>query len=204
MISKRLMTKKFLVGLASAAVLSTAIIWGCAVDRDGEHGDGQDLDRATLVLSGTPVVSVGTHAEGSEGGGEHGNGSEGGGEEDSGAMLAPDETFDMVRGGARLILGYDAPSNTFTGTVENTTGGVLSRVRVEVHLSNGVELGPTIPVDMAPGEVAAVSLPATQASFTGWVAHAEVGGGESGGEHGSGGERREGSGHGGGERRGGG
>ena len=110
----------------------------------------------------------------------------------------------MVRSGARLILSYDAPSNSFKGTVENTTNNVLGRVRIEVHLSNGTELGPTPPIDMAPGEVVAINLPATPASFTGWIAHAEVGsggegsqsggehgsGGESGGEHGSGGERR--------------
>ena len=81
-----------------------------------------------------------------------------------------------------------------------------------MHLSNGTELGPTTPTDMAPGEVLAIDLPATQESFTGWTAHAEVGGGdeesesggehsgddehggdqESGGEHRSGRERREG------------
>ena len=92
--------------------------------------------------------------------------------------------------------------------MENTTNGVLGQVRIEVHLSNGTELGPTTPMDLAPGEVATVNLPSTPASFTGWIAHAEVGsggegsssggesggehsggGGESGGEHGSGGER---------------
>ena len=129
-----------------------------------------------------------------ESGTESGSESGGGGEEGSANMLAPDETFDAVRGGARLILKYDAASNSFKGTVENTTSGVLDRVRVEVHLSNGTELGPTTPTDMAPGEVAAINLPATPAPFTGWTAHAEVGGGgegrESGGEHGSGDERR--------------
>ena len=45
----------------------------------------------------------------------------------------------------RLILHYDAASNSFKGTVENTTSGVLDRVRIEVHLSNGTELGPTTP-----------------------------------------------------------
>ena len=133
------------------------------------------------------------------------------GTEGSGAdSLALDETYDAVRSGTRLILKYDAPSNSFEGTVENTTDRVLDRVRIEVHLSNGTELGPTTPTDMAPGEVATISLPATQASFTGWTAHAEIGAGEdgsesggehqggeehgggreSGGEHGSGGERR--------------
>ena len=124
---------------------------------------------------------------GGEGPGPGGEGSGSGSEEGSANMLAPDETFDQVRGGARLILSYDAADNVFTGTVENTTGNVLSNVRIEVHLSNGTELGPTTPVDMAPGQVLDVSLPSTEASFTGWIAHAEVGGGEgsgSGGEHG--------------------
>ena len=111
-------------------------------------------------------------------------------------MLAPDQTFDMVRSGARLVLNYDAASNAFIGTVENTTNSVLTQVRIEVHLSNGTELGPTPRIDLAPGEVAPVNLASTQASFTGWVAHAEVevggggsgGGSESGGEHGGGGE----------------
>ncbi len=169
---------------------------------------------------GAETGGEGPEGSGNEAGGEHGSGGEGsaegggeaseGGEEGSAATLAPDETFDMVRGGARLILSYDASANAFTGTVENTTNSVLTRVRIEVHLSNGTELGPTTPVDMAPGEVRTVNLPATAASFTGWVAHAEVGsaegGSESGGEHGSGGGGNEAGGeHGsGGERRGGG
>ena len=104
----------------------------------------------------------------------------GGGEEGGGAnTLTPDETYDAVRSGARLILDYDAASNSFRGTLENTTQGALDRVRIEVHLSNGAELGPTTPTDMAPGEMMEVNLPATPASFTGWTAHAEVGrGGE--------------------------
>ena len=148
------------------------------------------------------------HGPGGEGSGSEGPESGGGSEEGSANMLAPDETFDQVRGGARLILSYDAAGNAFTGTVENTTNNTLSNVRIEVHLSNGTELGPTTPVDMAPGQVIDVSLPSTAASFTGWVAHAEVGGGEGGGEHGPGGEHgggESGGEHGsGGERRGGG
>jgi len=138
---------------------------------------------------------------GGEGSGEHGAGGEGpgsGGEEGSGAMLGVGETFDQVRGGARLILRYDPPSNSFRGTVENTTEDVLTRVRVEVHLSNGTELGPTVPVDMAPGMVLSVNMAATPEPFTGWIPHAEVGSGEHGAE-GEGGHGAEGGGeHGGG------
>ena len=126
---------------------------------------------------GGPGPAPHTGGEGTEGNGEHGSG----GEEGGGAnALAPDEIFDAVRSGARLILKYDAPSNSFLGTVENTTNGVLGRMRVEVHLSNGAELGPTTPTDMAPGEVVTINLPATPASFTGWTAHAEVGAGGEG------------------------
>ncbi len=182
MIGKKLMTKKFLVGSVLAAMLSASVIGGCTF----EIGSDRESDDATVSRD----IS---EQEGGESGGEHssesGSESGGGGEEGSGTTLALDETFDAVRGGARLILSYDAPSNSFKGAVENTTNNVLTQVRIEVHLSNGTELGPTTPIDMAPGEMVAISLPATQASFTGWIAHAEVGSGgegsESGGEHGS-------------------
>ncbi len=121
------------------------------------------------------------------------------GEEESGAMLALDESYDAVRNGARLVLHYDAQSNSFNGFVENTTKGALKQVRVEVHLSNGVELGPTTPADLGPGERIDVHLAATKKDFDGWTAHPEVGAGQ-GGEHGHGeGEHGEGDGeHGGG------
>ena len=172
----------------------------------GVRYDGYVVHMEVFDCTG-PGPSGHTGGEGAEGSGEHRLA----GEEGSGAnALALDETYDAVRSGVRLILKYDAPSNSFKGTVENTTNGVLGRVRIEVHLSNGAELGPTTPTDMARGEVATVNLPATQASFTGWTAHAEVGAGEegsesgeehrdggehgdgreSGGEHGSGGERQ--------------
>ena len=124
------------------------------------------------------------------------------GGEESGTLLALDQTYDKVRGGARLILRYDRESEAFIGTVENTTGATLQQVRVEVHLSTGVELGPTTPEDLAPGEQIDVRLDAAGERFTGWTPHAEVGpqsgahggegtGGEGGGEHGSGGESGE-------------
>lgn len=123
--------------------------------------------------------------------GEAGAGEHGSGGEESGAALAPDQTYDAVRRGTRLILRYDAEANAFIGTVRNITAGVLRRVRVEVHLSNGVELGPTEPVDLAPGAEREVRLAATEQAFTGWTPHAEVGGsGDGGGEHGAGGEAR--------------
>ena len=215
MFCKKMFTKKFLVGAVCGAILSAAILVGCTGDTKPEGG--RDIDRAEV----TQVMperggseSGGEHGgatAGTEGGGEHGGsggesgregaeGSGGGaggaapGEDGSGAnALILNETFDMVRGDARLIMNYDAASNSFIGTVENTTNNILNQVSIEIHLSNGTELGPTAPIDLAPGEVVNVKLPATAAPFTGWTPHAEVGGdehdssggGESGGEGGA-------------------
>ena len=115
---------------------------------------------------------------GSEGeSGEHdgGEGESDGDNEESGTQFGLNQTFNEVRAGARLALSYDSAANAFTGTVENTTGATLKRVRVEVHLSNGTELGPTTPVDLTPGQVIAITLPATSEPFTTWNAHPEVG-----------------------------
>ena len=188
---KKLVTKTFLVGALLGASLSAALVIGCT-DNTGTEGS-RDGDRPTASQSVSEGGGGESGGEGAEGGGESGSEGSGGGEEASANMLAPDETFDMVRGGARLIMSYDAPSNSFKGTVENTTNNTLRQVRIEVHLSNGVELGPTTPIDMASGEVRAVDMAATAAPFTGWTPHAEVGSGE-GGQAGS-----EGSGEGGGE-----
>ena len=139
---------------------------------------------------------------------------EGGGEgEEAGQAFAKNETYDNVRNGARLILNYDPSTSAFVGTVENTTNQTLSQVRVEVHLSNGTELGPTTPKDLAPGEKMEIVLDATGENFNTWSAHPEVGSGgggessgqgEGSGEHGGQGEGGEGGGEHGGQGEGGG
>ena len=116
----------------------------------------------------------GEGAEGSGGEGSEGAGGDAGGEE-GGSALALDETFDTVRNGARLIMSYDTTAQAFIGTVENTTSATLQQVRVEVHLSNGVELGPTAPRDLGAGATMDVRLDAKGQTFTGWTPHAEVG-----------------------------
>ena len=182
---KKLLTHNSVIGVAMGAILGMGMLVACGDDT--ESSDGQETIGAERA---------GEHGAAGEAGGESGSG---GGEEGGGTMLAPDETFDTVRAGARLIMRYDAASNSFTGTVENTTNNVLTRVRIEVHLSNGVELGPTTPVDLSPGEGIAVALPATPEPFTGWIPHAEIGSGEGGGAEGGGAEGRESGGEGSGE-----
>ena len=84
------------------------------------------------------------------------------------------ETWDVIRGGARLVLSFDSESNAFVGTVENTTQQTLCAVRVEVHLSTGTELGPTARTDVPGGQSATVRLPTEGEAFEAWTAHPEM------------------------------
>ena len=121
-------------------------------------------------------------------------------------MTKQDKVF---ANGARLVLQFNPRTQVFVGSVTNTTSSTLSQVRVEIHLDNGTELGPTKRTDVRPGQTIPVELGAFGNSFTSWVSHPEAGveqghgaGGEEGGE-GRGGEGGEGRGeHGGGEGRG--
>ncbi len=104
--------------------------------------------------------------------------------EEAGTQYAKTDTYDETRNGARLVLNYNSETQTFFGTVENTTDETLTKVRVEVHLSNGTELGPTEPSDLEAGTSQSVFLSAQDEEFDTWGAHPEVG--ESGGgEHGT-------------------
>ena len=112
----------------------------------------------------------GEHGE-SEGEGEHGDGEEG---EESGEYIGREDTWDATRRGARLALSFDPASNAFVGTVENTTGQTLCAVRVEVHLSTGIELGPTERTDLPSGETTVVELSTEGEAFDTWTAHPEI------------------------------
>ena len=193
---KKFLTRNFVLMVALTAVTLATGISGCsmtvgtgehhgssgsAASREEHEGDGGN--RAGDVSEGESSEGEGSEGEGSE----HASAGEG---EESGNTLTLTERYDTVRKGARLVLVYDVESNAFIGTVENTTSSALQQVRGEVHLSNGVELGPTAPVDLAPGQKVEVRLPATAQTFAGWTPHAEVGPGTGGeaGEHGPGGE----------------
>ena len=124
------------------------------------------LALGVLGCSGSP-----TEPSGEEHGPE-GQGSESG---ESGTQYAISETATEVRAGVRLIISYNSTQQVFSGTVENTTNATVTQVRVEVHLSNGVELGPTPRVDLAPGETKPVELDARGQTFTHYSVHVEIG-----------------------------
>ena len=96
-------------------------------------------------------------------------------EGESGTQYSLTDVARESRSGVDLEMRYDAPTQTFTGTLTNTTNAAIDQVRVEIHLSNGVELGPTPRVTLAAGQVHPVTLDASGQSFTGWSVHIEIG-----------------------------
>jgi hypothetical protein len=109
--------------------------------------------------------------------------------EESGTMYTKEQTYKQVRSGVQLTLKYDKATQAFLGTMENVSKKVAKKARVEVHLSNGVELGPTKPGNLKAGEKTKVKLDAKGQKFEKWNCHAEVGSNEHG--HGEGGEHGE-------------
>lgn len=85
------------------------------------------------------------------------------------------DTQGLYDAGAEVTLSYDFATHAFTGQVENLTRVTLRQVRVVVHLSNGIQLGPTDSVTLAPGQVVDISIPAGGQPFTHWSAYLEVG-----------------------------
>lgn len=173
---------------------------------EGGEGAGEHLGRRGSREGGERGGRE--HAE--RGGREHGaRGPEG--EEGSNYLPKMTKQNQLFGNGARLVLHFDPTTQVFVGAVTNTTARTLGQVRVEVHLDNGTELGPTKRIDVGPGQTVPVELGAFGNEFSAWVSHPEAGvedghgvggeeGGEGAGEHGG----REGSGedrgeHGGGE-----
>jgi hypothetical protein len=85
-------------------------------------GSASDYTRRSLLVIAVTLLTGAVACDDTITGEHAGDHHDGDGEE-SGLRLAPDEIFDEVRNGVRLILAYDPQSNTFVGTVENTIIG---------------------------------------------------------------------------------
>ena len=118
--------------------------------------------------------SEGGRDEGSEGGGES---SEGGGEGDESSPPIPlTESFSGVFGNQQFAFAFDASTGAFRGTVENPTSHAVCESRTEIHLGVGpevIELGPTMPVDLSPGEVIKIVMSADGYALDTYSLHPE-------------------------------
>ena len=93
--------------------------------------------------------------------------------------LNPNETYNINLAGVKIILDYDPADNSFKGYIENTTQNIINRVRVGIHLSNDVELGPTLAANLMPGERKDIRLSAKNFVFDCWIVHPKIGDDES-------------------------
>ena len=94
---------------------------------------------------------------------------------ESGTRWNPDETATDTRRGVNLIISYNSSGQRFSGTVTNTTGSTVTDVRVEIHLSNGTELGPTPRIDLKAQESRPITLDASGQDFDWYSVHVEIG-----------------------------
>ena len=119
MANKTVLTKKFRLMLAVTAVTVAIGISGCTIPvGTGEHhgSNGVTTSRGEHERDGGSGDGDGEDSE-------HASASDG---EESGNTLTLTERYDTVRKGTRLVLAYDAQSNAFNGTVENTTEQYLA------------------------------------------------------------------------------
>lgn len=163
--------------VSQAEATSAAASSGGTAEGAGEHGDRAEGTTAPGEHSedgdGGEHAEAGERGEHSgEGGAEHDAGGDEG--EEGGVYINRADTWDTTRNGARLVLAFDAASASFKGRVENTTSATLCAVRVEVHLSGGVELGPTDRIDVPSGQSTEIVLATGGASVETWTAHPEV------------------------------
>lgn len=181
-------TGAFLVGLAWSVVAGC----GAGSETAEEHGEVDAIAEGRSESISAPESESGQepstepdrterreHEGEHDSGEEHDSGGEHGEESgESGIRYGISETASEIRNGIELILRFDASAGGFVGTLTNTGGEPVSQVRVEVHLIEGPELGPTPRITLAPGETSPVRLEAGGRSFETWTAHVEIGEGE--------------------------
>lgn len=182
-----------MVQQARAALRETRVLAGLSAHPAGPPA-GRPASREAGEARGEHNGGEGRAERGGrEGRGEHAGrerGERGEGGEEGGAYLAKMTKQDEVfANGARLVLQFNPNTQVFAGSVTNTTARTLSQVRVEIHLDNGTELGPTKRIDIGPGQAVPIELGTFGDEFSSWVSHPEAGverghgaGGEEGGE----------------------
>lgn len=117
---------------------------------EGDHsGTDEQIKRESMAESGTSKLSsslngLANDKEKSESG-----------EAGSIPSVPLDQLVKGTLGDQNYSFAYDFESKTFRGTVMNPTDEVICASRTVIHLDindNLLELGPTIPIDLSPGE----------------------------------------------------
>ena len=88
--------------------------------------------------------------------------------------MAPETRRASFAAGSSWLMGFEQGAERFSGTVRNMTSQTVRDARIEIHLSNGVELGPT-PVEGDAGDTLPVELDARGQTLDWSSGHVEPG-----------------------------
>ena len=159
-------TIRTLLPIVTALVLSLGLA-ACAAESQPDADGAGESTLAQQTAERGEERDGGEHEEAD--GEEHGE--EG---EESGVYIARTASWSETRNDAWLQLSFNSASNSFVGRVSNTGNEPLCDFRVEVHLSTGIELGPTERAGVPYGGSINVTLPSGGEEFTTWTAHPEM------------------------------
>ena len=159
-------TTRRLLPIVTALVLSLGLA-ACGAESQPDADGAGESTLAQQTAERGEERDGGEHEEAD--GDEHGE--EG---EESGVYIARTASWSETRNDAWLQLSFNSASNSFVGRVSNTGNEPLCDFRVEVHLSTGIELGPTERTGVPYGGSINVTLPSGGEEFTTWTAHPEM------------------------------
>ena len=168
-------TTRRLLPIVTALVLSLGLA-ACGAESQPDADGAGESTLAQQTAERGEERDGGEHEEAdgdehSDGGDGEEHGEEG---EESGVYIARTASWSETRNDAWLQLSFNSASNSFVGRVSNTGNEPLCDVRVEVHLSTGIELGPTERTGVPYGGSINVTLPSGGEEFATWTAHPEM------------------------------
>lgn len=91
------------------------------------------------------------------------------------SQLGINDTYDGVTKGVRVILSYAHNTSMFVGSVENITSELIEATSLQVLLSNGSSLGPTVLYELEPGNKRKIEFNDEGQMFNWWIAHTTLG-----------------------------
>jgi len=137
-------------------LLLSLLILGCSGKNESGHGHSHEEDTAHEHSEATH-----THAEDSM---------ENTANNDAKSSFSKADTLMKTYKGIHLALYYDNESESFTGTIENTTEEQLCGITINASTGNDDKLGMTEPTNLESRQSSRVNIPARDTGFENWSA----------------------------------
>ncbi len=90
------------------------------------------------------------------------------------AQLLPTDVYDDTISGVHVMVKYMLDDKYFYGSLENVGDELVKGIKVGMHLSNGMDLGPTHGLDLVPGKAGSVVIDADIKEWEKWAVYVEL------------------------------